>query len=138
MSKRGWASASDSDKRISEKNTLNILEQERFLNSLDLSSEEIDIPTIPDVEDIIPENPPQNHTKVNASTIKASICELDTELIKQTSIEGLDLSILTRKCLLNEKDLKEDDVPWTWNNVFIEFNNSNSKKGVEENSSIGS
>lgn len=133
MSKKGWASASDGDKRTSEKNTLNILEQERFLNSLDLSSEEIDIPTIPDVDDIVPENAPQNRTIVNTSTIKTSICELDTELIKQTSIEGLDLSILTRRCILNEKDIKEDDVPWTWNNLFIEFNNSNiSKKEVEE------
>lgn len=130
MAKAGWGSASDSSRRGSDKNTLNALEQERFLSSLDIDTE-MNIPTIPDLDDI-PEKLSENVKPGSSSfTIKSSIRELDSELIKQTTIEGLDLMILARKCLSKEEDLKEDDVPWTWNSIFVDFNSRNSKKETE-------
>lgn len=95
MAKPGWSSASDSSRRGSDKNTLNALEQERFL-SLDIETEMNNIPDLDDIPDKL-----SDHVKTNNSsfTIKSSIRELDSELIKQTTIEGLDLMILARKCL---------------------------------------
>lgn len=132
MAKAGWGSASDSSRRGSDKNTLNALEQERFLSSLDIDTE-MNIPTIPDLDDI-PEKTSDTVKPNSSFTLKSSIRELDSELIKQTTIEGLDLMILARKCLSKEEDLKEDDVPWTWNSIFVDFNsrNSESKKEVPE------
>lgn len=129
MSKPGWGSASDSSRKGSDKNALNALEQERFLSSLDLDSE-MNIPTIPDIDDV--QDKVSDSVNVNnvSFTIKHSIRELDSELIKQTTIEGLDLMILARKCLSKEEDLKEDDVPWTWNSIFVDFNSRASDKKV--------
>ncbi|XP_063706058.1 intraflagellar transport protein 43 homolog [Culicoides brevitarsis] len=126
MAKPGWGSASETSRRGSDKNTLNALEQERFLSSLDLDT--ADIPTIPDLDDIQPDKL-SDTVKPSTSnfTIKNSIRELDSELLKQTSVEGLDLMILARKCLAKEEDLKEDDVPWTWNSIFVNFSQPEKK-----------
>lgn len=133
MAKPGWGSASDSSRRGSEKNTLNALEQERFLSSLDIDTE-MNIPTIPDLDDIPEKSSDTVKPSNSAFTIKSSIRELDSELIKQTTIEGLDLMILARKCLSKEENLKEDDVPWTWNSIFVDFHSrssSNKKESTE-------
>lgn len=118
--RHGWASSGKSTP--AERNALNLLEQERFLNTQDIDD---DIPVIPDIDDYFVENGSEKSDGSKpASAIKTSIKELDSTLIQQTSVEGIDLSLLA-KCILSNEELKEDDVVWTWNNTFVQFNDDN-------------
>lgn len=118
--RHGWASSGKSTP--AERNTLNLLEQERFLNTQDID----DIPVIPDLDDFVVEiGSEKSEASKPASAIKTSIKELDSTLVQQTSVEGIDLSLLA-KCILSNEELKEDDVVWTWNNTFIQYNDKSS------------
>ncbi|XP_070496601.1 uncharacterized protein IFT43 [Chironomus tepperi] len=108
--KQGWMD--EFKKSSSKKNIFENIEKERFLNSLDNTSE-IDIPEIDDVEvDEQKSEPVQNKSAYRK--------ELNVEILKSSSInldDKVDLTILL-EVLENESDIEEKDEVWTWNQLF--------------------
>ena len=109
--KQGWMD--EFKKSSSKKNIFENIEKDRFLNSLDNTSSEIDIPEIDDVEMDERINEPSQ----NKSAYKK---ELNVEILKSSSInldDKVDLTILL-EVLENESDLEEKDDVWSWNQLF--------------------
>lgn len=109
--KQGWMD--EFKKSSSKKNIFENIEKDRFLNSLDNTSSEIDIPEIDDVEmDERINEPAQNRSAYKK--------ELNVEILKSSSInldDKVDLTILL-EVLENESDLEEKDDVWSWNQLF--------------------
>ena len=108
--KQGWMD--EFKKSSSKKNVFENIEKDRFLNSLDDTSE-IDIPEIDDVEMDEKINEPVQ----NKSAYKK---ELNVEILKSSSInldDKVDLTILL-EVLENESDIEEKDDVWSWNQLF--------------------
>jgi len=109
--KQGWMD--EFKKSSSKKNIFENIEKDRFLNSLDNTSSEIEIPEIDDVEMDERINEPAQ----NKSAYKK---ELNVEILKSSSInldDKVDLTILL-EVLENESDLEEKDDVWSWNQLF--------------------
>ncbi|KAL7044906.1 hypothetical protein ACKWTF_002099 [Chironomus riparius] len=108
--KQGWMD--EFKKSSSKKNVFENIEKDRFLNSLDNTSE-IEIPEIDDVEMDEKINEPVQ----NKSAYKK---ELNVEILKSSSIsfdDKVDLTILL-EVLENESDIEEKDDVWSWNQLF--------------------
>lgn len=108
--KQGWMD--EFKKSSSKKSIFENIEKDRFLNSLDNSSE-IEIPEIDDVEMDEKINEPVQ----NKSAFKK---ELNVEILKSSSInldDKVDLTILL-EVLENESDIEEKDDVWSWNQLF--------------------
>lgn len=81
-------------------------------------------PMIPDLEEVKDyemsqqvAEPPTAHNQI------ISFQELDKNLLKHsafTSLDGTDLTVLTHFCL-PESQVKEDDIPWTWDNLMSDI-----------------
>lgn len=107
---------------------INYIFRERLLRpSISLSQLDIDhIPVIPDIEDLqddqaLDETVETNEESVNRRSNNTHNA-LNTDVFKQGAfafLDDIELSILTR-CLLNEKDLVEQDDIWTWDKLFTE------------------
>lgn len=109
--KQGWMD--EFKKSASKKNVFENIEKERFLNSLDNSNNDIDIPEIDDVEIDDKINEPVQ----NKSAYKK---ELNVEILKSSSInldDKVDLNILL-DVLESESDIEEKDEVWHWNQLF--------------------
>ncbi|KAG5328747.1 IF43B protein, partial [Acromyrmex heyeri] len=155
--KTGWGDELKSGK---SKATSNIIEQERF-RVIEKEEQEddikkliyffithyffillisvfIDIPVIPDLDEIQEDNISSDIASaptVNANRVTAYE-ELDTDLVKNaayTSLDGVSLSLLADK-LYNENLVKEPDEVWNWNLLFTQISseiNSETQKKIE-------
>lgn len=80
------------------------------------------IPMIPDLEQVREQEFVQQTADAPAVQVNKLINfqDLDKDLLKQTtfsSLDGIDLSQLTKFCL-PESQIKEDDLPWNWDNLI--------------------
>ncbi|XP_065352920.1 intraflagellar transport protein 43 homolog isoform X2 [Cloeon dipterum] len=83
-----------------------------------------DIPVIPDLDDLQEEEFASQIAKAPSVAVNrvAAYKELDSDLFQHTAfakIEDISLRLLTT-VLSPESDLKESDLPWTWESLFTE------------------
>ncbi|XP_013774013.1 intraflagellar transport protein 43 homolog [Limulus polyphemus] len=95
--------------------------QETVLDKEDSDSE---LPTIPDLDDVREEDFTSEVAQAPSVAVNRMVTyqELDNDLLKHaafTTLDGVDLHILTR-CLAPENEIKEEDLPWTWNILFTD------------------
>ncbi|GAB0089103.1 hypothetical protein DMENIID0001_035870 [Sergentomyia squamirostris] len=115
----GWAE--ETQKSGKNRNSTNIIEQERFqqLNSTEIQEDEI--PTIPDFDEIqddllLNDIAPSHSISVKmAATYKALNSDM-TKLGNLASLEDVDLSLLTKG--LQNESTDEGDEPWYWEELF--------------------
>ncbi|XP_059471324.1 intraflagellar transport protein 43 homolog isoform X2 [Neocloeon triangulifer] len=104
---------------------------------------EKEIPVIPDLDDLqeeefasqIAKAPSIKFSRVAVNRV-AAYKELDTDLFQHAAfakIEDISLRLLTT-VLSPETELKEPDVPWTWDNLFTEVASQISNENIKNTS----
>lgn len=115
---RTWADDSESTSNIFEEKFSKAKKKSNFIED---NSDEV-IPMIPDLEEVHEQELVQQTADAPAVQVNKLINfqDLDKDLLKQTtfsSLDGIDLSQLTKFCL-PESQVKEDDLPWNWDNLI--------------------
>ena len=115
---RTWADDSESTSNVFEEKFSKAKKKSNFIQD---NSDEV-IPMIPDLEEVREQELVQQ--TADAPAVQANklinFQDLDKDLLKQTtfsSLDGIDLSQLTKFCL-PESQVKEDDLPWNWDNLI--------------------
>ncbi|GIY82868.1 intraflagellar transport protein 43 homolog [Caerostris extrusa] len=100
---------------------------------MDTSPVNSEIPVIPDLDTMKEEELSADVAKAPSLTISriATYQELDSDLSKHSAfqtLDGIDLSLLTKRLLPEHLVKKEDETPWTWDTLFADvsshFNSS--------------
>ena len=115
---RTWADDSESTSNVFEQKFSKPKKKSNFIQD---NSDEV-IPIIPDLEEVREQELVQQTADAPAVQVNKLINfqDLDKDLLKQTtfsSLDGIDLSQLTKFCL-PESQVKEDDLPWNWDNLI--------------------
>lgn len=90
----------------------------------EIDDSDSEIPVIPDLDEVKDDDfVTQIAQAPNVSVNRvATYQELDNDLLKHAAfntLDGIDLRLLT-KCLAPENDIKEEDLPWTWDIIFAD------------------
>ncbi|XP_076351642.1 intraflagellar transport 43 isoform X3 [Tachypleus tridentatus] len=114
----GWADDSPSS---TVRETTKSPKHETVLDKEDSDSE---LPTIPDLDEVREEDFTSEVAQAPSVAVNRVVTyqELDNDLLKHaafTTLDGVGLHILTR-CLAPENEIKEEDLPWTWNILFTD------------------
>ncbi|XP_076063260.1 intraflagellar transport 43 isoform X2 [Oratosquilla oratoria] len=96
-------------------------EDKRFNRDSDSDS---DMPVIPDLDEVVEEDFTQQVAQAPSVAVNrvATYKELDSDLLRHaafSTLDDIDLRLLTQG-LANEADVREPDVPWSWDTLFTE------------------
>lgn len=138
----GWSDETPGKKSWLRRGSKNFLrdspKKEIFLDSSPITS---DIPVIPDLDDMKEEELSADVAKAPSHTVSriATYQELDSDLSKHAafqSLDGIDLTLLTKRLLPDHVVRKEDETSWTWDTLFADISSHLNATMSQDSSSI--
>ncbi|GFQ86288.1 intraflagellar transport protein 43 homolog B [Trichonephila clavata] len=141
----GWSDGTPGKKSWLRRGSMNFLREspkkEIIMDTSPVNSGEI--PVIPDLDAMKEEELSADVAKAPSLTVSriATYQELDSDLSKHSafqSLDGIDLSLLTKRLLPEHLVKKEDETPWTWDTLFADVSSHfNSTTSTDYNESTG-
>ncbi|GFS60535.1 intraflagellar transport protein 43 homolog [Nephila pilipes] len=139
----GWSDGTPGKKSWLRRGSMNFLrESPKKEIIMDTSPVNSEIPVIPDLDAMKEEELSADVAKAPSLTISriATYQELDSDLSKHSafqSLDGIDLSLLTKRLLPEHLVKKDDETPWSWDTLFADvsshFNSSTTMDYNETN-----
>ncbi|GBL82281.1 Intraflagellar transport protein 43 [Araneus ventricosus] len=121
----GWSDGTPGKKSWLRRGSINFLRDSPKKEIIDTSPVNSEIPVIPDLDAMKEEELSADVAKAPSLAVSriATYKELDSDLSKHSAfqtLDGIDLSLLTKRLLPEHLVKKEDETPWTWDTLFAD------------------